>query len=117
MPKQTLSILMAVMAGSFLTSGCINSHRVAVREPVVAVPTQRVVVMEAPPTAQAEVVGVAPDESHVWVAGYWMRADQRWVWVPGHWEARPRPNVAWVPGHWDKSDTDRGWVWTPGHWE
>lgn len=84
---------------------------------MVAVPADRVVVMETPPEPKTEVVGVAPDESHVWVAGYWMRVDERWAWVPGHWEARPRADVAWVPGHWDRAANNRGWVWTPGHWE
>ncbi|HEU5122759.1 MAG TPA: hypothetical protein VFW05_01710 [Verrucomicrobiae bacterium] len=106
-----------LLSGTLLGTGCINSHHAARREAAVAVPPDHIVVMEAPPEPKREVVGVAPDESHVWVAGYWMRVDDRWVWVPGHWEARPRVGVAWVPGHWDRAANNRGWVWTPGHWE
>ena len=105
-----------LLTGTLLETGCINSHHAARREAAV-VPADHIVVMEAPPEPKREVVGVAPDESHVWVAGYWMRVDDRWVWVPGHWEARPRVGVAWVPGHWDRAANNRGWVWTPGHWE
>jgi hypothetical protein len=89
----------------------------AARQPVVAVPATRVIVTEAPPAPQPEVVGVAPAQNQVWVSGYWMRADQRWVWVPGHWETRPRVGATWVPGEWSKDIEGRGWVWTPGHWE
>jgi hypothetical protein len=121
MRKKTLQVLLAVVTGSVLTSGCINSHRAA-RPAVVAVPaaaptTTRVVVTEAPPAVRQETVGSAPSENHVWVAGYWMRSDNKWVWVPGHWETRPRVGVAWVPGKWDKNPDGQGWVWTPGHWE
>lgn len=111
------SLSAALLVGTLFGTGCINSHHASLHEPVVAVPADRIVVTEAPPDPKTEVVGVAPDESHVWVAGYWMRVDDRWVWVPGHWEARPRAGVAWVPGHWDRAANNHGWVWTPGHWE
>jgi hypothetical protein len=116
MRKGILQLSVMTAASVLLTTGCINSHRAAVRQPVV-VETHPIVVTEAPPAPRHEVVGVAPDEKHVWVDGYWMRSNNRWMWVAGHWEVRPRTGAAWVPGHWDKNLDGRGWSWTPGHWE
>ena len=98
--------------GSFLFTACQTKHY----EPVVTTtPTGEVVVTEAPPAPQQEVVGTAPTTSHVWIPGYWMYKNNRYVWVPGHYEVRPRLNAVWVPGQWNH--TSRGWVWTPGHWQ
>lgn len=108
-----MNLLLVPILGSVLLSGCVYSHR---RE-VVREPSHTIVVTEAPPAPRTEVIGVAPDEAHVWVQGYWTYTGHRWVWVPGHWEARPRAHAAWVPGHWDKNPTGRGWVWTAGHWD
>jgi hypothetical protein len=117
MRRTTLAILLALTTGGVLSSGCINSHRAAVRQPVVVVPSERIVVTQAPPPMRAEQSGIAPDERHVWIPGYWMHADQRWIWVPGHWETRPRVDATWIPGRWDKETAGKGWVWIPGHWE
>jgi hypothetical protein len=87
---------------------------VVVRERVVPPPGEAVVVQEAPPSPQVEVVGVAPSPLHVWIGGFWAWHG-RWVWEPGRWELRPRGRVAWVAGHWDRHLN--GWVWVPGHWE
>jgi hypothetical protein len=121
MKKNVISSVAMAIAGSLLMTGCVYSHHAAKRESAsVAVlePTGEMIVMERPPAPKHDlVVGSAPDEMHVWVEGYWTRANQRWVWVPGHWDARPRAGATWVPGHWDKNPTGAGWVWTPGYWE
>lgn len=113
MKKECVRVLLLATAGSCLLSGCIQSHRAWVREPV----TGEVVVTEAPPPPRTETMGTAPDAAHVWVEGYWTYADDKWVWIPGHWELRPRPDAVWVPGHWDKNLDRPGWSWTPGHWD
>ena len=97
-------VLLLASTGALLTSGCY-SHRGAVRETetttVVYHPAgEAVVVREPPPAPRTEYRGVAPDDRHVWVAGYWTRSGARWVWVPGHWVRR-----------------STGWVWIPGHWQ
>ncbi|MGN6556379.1 MAG: hypothetical protein ACTHLW_21920, partial [Verrucomicrobiota bacterium] len=75
MRKTTLQLLIIGTAGLFLTSGCIYSHHMAAQEPVVAVPTGQVIVTEAPPAPRREVIGVAPDSTQVWIAGYWMHTN------------------------------------------
>lgn len=42
----------------------------------------------APPTAQVEVVGVAPYAEAIWVPGYWRwhRRHRQYVWAPGYWK-------------------------------
>ncbi len=118
MKNRWLHLLILTGIGTFGMTGCVESHRAWVREPATRVnPGGEVVVSEEPPPPQREEVGVAPDETHVWVAGYWSYADRNWVWIPGHWEVRPRADAVWVPGQWNKSPVGRGWTWTPGHWE
>ena len=86
-----------------------------VRERVPAYATsETVVVTEAPPAPQTEVIPVSPGPDYIWVGGYWARQGPRWVWVPGRWNLRPRPAAVWVPGHWVAHR--RGWTWVAGHW-
>ena len=122
MLKRMMIPVMTAGALAVVGWGCVNSHRGGVREEthVVTVPTQRVervIVTEAPPEPKSERIGSPPDTRSVWVAGYWMRVDQRWVWVPGHWETRPAATANWIPGRWEKDPLGKGWVWTPGHWD
>jgi hypothetical protein len=109
MKQQALRIAIALGLGSFLLGGCASHQHVGVT------PTGQVVVTEAPPPARQEVVTSSPGAQYIWVAGYWVHADDRWVWIPGHWQIRPTGVTNWVPGHWDKNIN--GWIWTPGHWE
>jgi hypothetical protein len=118
MRRRVVQLLIIATAGGLLTTGCVYSHRAAVRQPpTVLRPTGEIIVREVPPEPRREVIGAAPDESHVWVPGYWAHTNNRWVWIPGHWEAAPKPGAVWVPGHWEKHPTERGWVWRPGRWE
>jgi len=113
MKKQTLQFLLAAVAGSLVTTGCVSGNRAA----VVREPRGEVVVVEPPPAPRREVYGAPLDSAHVWVQGYWAYANQKWVWIPGHWELPPRPGAAWVPGHWDRNPKGDGWTWTAGHWD
>jgi hypothetical protein len=115
MKKQLCKVLLLSATGSVLLTGCLSTHRTVVAEP--RREREIVIVHEAPPPPRRDVIGHAPDKSHIWVEGYWIHTGRKWVWVPGHWELRPRASAVWVPGHWDKNDDGRGWVWTPGRWE
>ena len=119
--RKWIQVLLLASTGTLLMSGCYSHRGGVVREETTVVyhhpAGEAVVVTEPPPAPRTEYRGVAPDDRHVWVAGYWSRSGARWVWVPGHWEARPRYNAIWVPGHWDKTPDERGWTWTAGHWE
>ena len=114
--KREMGLLLVLIAViTFLSAGCISSHRtVVVRERPVAVTPGEVVVTAEPPPPQHEVIGVAPTPRHVWTEGYWSYHEGKWMWMPGRWEVRPRRGAIWVAGHWDR--TPRGWVWRRGHW-
>lgn len=108
MKRETVRLLSILTFSALLAGGCVYHHTDRPRSEVV-------VVREPPPAPQAEVVGVAPSASDVWINGYWAYRHGRYVWVPGHWQTRPRAGAAWIAGHWDH--TSEGWMWTPGHWE
>jgi WXXGXW repeat (2 copies) len=72
--------------------------------PVAAVqpqPASTIVVTQAPPAAQAEVVLAQPTPNHVWIAGYWTWRDNQYEWMAGHWELPPSPNATWVAPRWE----------------
>ena len=89
-------------------------------------PETEILVEQAPPADQVEVIGVAPSPAHFWVKGHWMWRASGWYWVGGHWEWRNnwvwaagywqpvRANHVWVDGRWEQ----RGhrWVWRRGYW-
>jgi hypothetical protein len=75
--------------------------------------TPGVVVTQAPPPSQVEVIPVAPSPAHVWVPGHWSWNGGRYVWVSGHWRLS-RNGYYWVPAHWQRTTT--GWVFIDGHY-
>ena len=80
-----------------------------------ATSSNTVIVAQAPPAPQVEVVPVAPGPAYVWVPGYWsIGVGGGWVWVGGHYGIPPRPHAVWVAGHWGWHG--RGYVWVGGHW-
>jgi WXXGXW repeat (2 copies) len=58
-----------------------------------------VVVTQALPVAQAEVVLAQPGPDYSWVPGYWTWRDNQYQWMAGHWEIPPHANAVWVPPH------------------
>jgi len=64
-------------------------------------PTNTIIVAQAPPSLQAEVVLARPSPDHVWIAGYWTWRDSRYEWMAGHWELPPHSNSAWVAPRWE----------------
>ena len=121
--KIDLPLLVVVLA--IAGPGCARQHDVYVRDPGEAPmadgrnPTNaapvpgEIVVAEAPPPPQVEVVGNAPGSNYQWIPGYW-EWREHYVWVPGHWAVAPNPHARWVPGHWTRHA--RGWVWIRGYW-
>jgi hypothetical protein len=84
-------------------------------KPVVSNPAKprEIVVKDAPPPPQVEVVGAAPGDDYTWISGAWQWRE-RWIWSSGYWTVKPRPNAVWAKGHWVKRDD--GWVWVRGYW-
>jgi len=61
-----------------------------------------VIVTQAPPALQAEVVLAQPTPQHVWLAGYWTWRDERYEWMAGHWELPPTVSSVWVAPRWEQ---------------
>lgn len=60
-----------------------------------------IVVTQAPPAPQTEMVTARPSSDHVWVGGYWTWRNNRYEWIPGHWVIPPRSGATWVPPRWE----------------
>lgn len=61
-----------------------------------------IVVTQAPPSPQQEVVSARPGSDYVWVGGYWTWRNNRYEWVAGHWVVPPRSGATWVPPRWEQ---------------
>ncbi len=120
MKREMLQLLLLVVLGSCLLTGCATRHAqgpaatTSGAQPVVVTPSGTVVVPEPAPPSQPGVAGPPATAGYVWRSGYWTFVDWRWVWIPGEWQAPPPTGTAWVPGHW--RHTPQGWTWTPGYW-
>ena len=121
LPRRVVRSTRAILASGIaaLVGACESepeSHVVSAPPPAVAVASAPVVVTsqttttqtqpvvlvpQAPPAVQTDVVVPRPSPDYVWIAGYWTWRDSRYEWVAGHWELPPRANAAWVPPHWE----------------
>ena len=72
------------------------------------------IVEQAPPPPQLEIVGIAPGPNHVWAPGYWTWRGGIWVWVGGCWKLRPAPGAVWIGPHW--AHHGRGYIYVKGYW-
>jgi len=61
-----------------------------------------IIVTQAPPAMQQEVVLAQPSSQHVWLAGYWTWRNDRYEWMAGHWELPPGPNSVWTAPRWEQ---------------
>lgn len=59
-----------------------------------------IVVTQAPPALQSEVILAQPSSAHVWVAGYWTWRNNQYQWMAGHWEVPPYANAKWNSPRW-----------------
>jgi WXXGXW repeat (2 copies) len=64
-------------------------------------PVNTIVVTQAPPAAQTEVVLAQPSPDYVWIAGFWTWRDSRYEWMAGHWELPPHSGAVWVAPRWE----------------
>jgi len=109
MNHRALTLLLVVCAAALPLAGC-TAHA-EVEAP--AAPPGEVVVTQAPPAPQVEVIPVAPSTNHVWIAGHWHWNGGAWVWRAGHYEIR-RVGWHWVPAHY--SQRGASWVYVSGYW-
>lgn len=76
--------------------------------------TNTVIVTQAPPALQQEVVLAQPSPDYIWIPGYWTWQNNRYEWTPGHWELPPSNAVAWVPPRWEREGY--GYRFYEGYW-
>jgi hypothetical protein len=79
-----------------------------------SVPGGAVVVTQAPPVTQQQVVSARPSADHVWVEGWWVWRDGRYIWRPGEWVVPPRMGAVWNAPRWERRSD--GWVLVEGYW-
>jgi hypothetical protein len=61
-----------------------------------------IIVTQAPPAMQQEVVLAQPSPQHVWLPGYWTWRNERYEWMAGHWELPPNSGSVWVAPRWEQ---------------
>ncbi len=108
MNRWKLAVPLVVCIVSLFVFGCATQASVAVN----AAGPQEVVVAQAPPAPQVEVVPVAPSVDHVWIRGHWHWNGAAWIWRGGHYELRR--GFAWVPASYVQRGG--GVVYIEGHW-
>ena len=75
-----------------------------------------IVVTQAPPAIQQEVVLAQPSSDHKWVPGYWTWRNSRYEWMAGHWELPPSSSSVWVAPRWDRR-SDGSFQFYEGYWQ
>jgi hypothetical protein len=73
-----------------------------------------VIITQAPPALQQEVVLARPSSDHVWIAGYWTWRNNRYEWMAGHWELPPSVSSKWMAPRWEQEGT--GYRFYEGYW-
>jgi hypothetical protein len=124
-----------ISGGLAFVAGCASepeSHTVSAPPPNVVVaqqqPTQivvsgnasqpqsgMIVVTQAPPAVQQEVVLAQPSSDHKWIPGYWTWRNNRYEWMAGHWELPPSSNSVWVAPRWERR-SDGSYQFYEGYW-
>jgi len=90
--------------------------QVVVQQPVAtAQPAGAIVVMQAPPALQQELVQAQPTSDHKWVPGYWTWRNERYEWVAGHWALPPTRDAVWVAPRWERT-SNGGYRFYEGYW-
>lgn len=73
-----------------------------------------IIVTQAPPALQQEVVLARPSGDYVWVPGYWTWRESRYQWMSGHWEMPPNRGSSWNPPHVEQEGNS--YRFYEGHW-
>jgi len=74
-----------------------------------------IIVTQAPPAIQQEVVLAQPSSDHKWVPGYWTWRNSRYEWMAGHWELPPSSSSVWIAPRWEHR-SDGSYQFYEGYW-
>ncbi len=78
-------------------------------------PAGAVIVTQAPPVMQQELVSAQPSSDHKWIPGYWTWRNSRYEWVSGHWELPPSSGSVWVAPRWERTSSG-SYRFYEGYW-
>jgi hypothetical protein len=80
-------------------------------------PSGTIIVQQAPPAMQTEVITAQPTSDHKWVPGYWTYRSEssRYEWVSGHWEIPPTRGSVWIAPRWERTDSG-AYRFYEGYW-
>jgi hypothetical protein len=73
-----------------------------------------ILVTQAPPAMQQEVVLARPSSEHIWIPGYWTWQNSRYEWMAGHWELPPNSGAVWVAPRWEQQGNS--YKFYEGYW-
>jgi hypothetical protein len=62
--------------------------------------TNTIVVTQAPPALQREVVLAQPSPQYVWIAGFWTWRNNQYQWMAGQWVLPPNGSTVWTGPRW-----------------
>lgn len=79
-------------------------------------PAGTVVVTQAPPAVQQELVTAQPTSDHKWIPGYWTWRNSRYEWVSGHWAMPPTRSSVWIAPRWERTDSG-AYRFYEGYWD
>ena len=109
-PAAPIAVVAAVPAATTVTTTQTTpTGTVSTTQPV-----NTVIVTQAPPALQSEIVQEQPSSQHKWIPGFWTYRESRYVWVAGHWEIPPRPDAVWVAPRW--APESGGYRFYEGYW-
>jgi hypothetical protein len=74
-----------------------------------------IIVMQAPPPIQQELILAQPSSEHKWVPGYWTWRNSRYEWMAGHWALPPNSVAVWIAPRWERT-SDGGYRFYEGYW-
>lgn len=74
-----------------------------------------IVVTQAPPVLQQELVSAQPSSDHKWVPGYWTWRNSRYEWMTGHWELPPTRGSVWIAPRWERT-SEGAFRFFEGYW-
>jgi hypothetical protein len=75
-----------------------------------------IIVTQAPPAVQQEVVLAQPSSEYKWVPGFWTWRNSRYEWMAGHWEVPPSQSSVWVAPRWERR-SDGSYQFYEGYWQ
>lgn len=109
--KYTLLTGAAMLVAAGLVTGCHEKKEVRYDDEVY----DDVYIAEPPPPLIVETCPPCPNETFVWVGGFWFWNNNHYVWRKGRWAPPPPHHGYWYPPEYRKYK--HGYRYQPGYWD